>query len=126
MSVGHLKNTVKPESNDHPWDPQKVVVAQKVVVGQRLVNNSVVILAVFGIQGDHCSEVNKGVTVNKYDSRMVAETNNFLKPTEMRRRRHSPMTMVTESETTKEMRTTMKSTVLNHHFRLKNTDGVTA
>jgi hypothetical protein len=36
------------------------------------------------------------------------------------------MTMVTESETTKEMRTTMKSTVLNHHFRLKNTDGVTA
>ena len=63
MSVGHLKNTVKPESNDHPWDPQKVVVAQKVVVGQRLVNNSVVVLAVFGIQGSHCSEVNKGVTV---------------------------------------------------------------
>ncbi len=38
-----LINTVKPEYNDHPWDPRKVVIAQKVVVGQRVVQNFVVI-----------------------------------------------------------------------------------
>jgi hypothetical protein len=33
---------VKLEDNDHPWNPQKVVVAQRMVVGQRLVLNFVV------------------------------------------------------------------------------------
>ena len=48
--------TVKPEFNDHPRDPQKVVVVQKVVVGQRLVINFIVILVALGIQAGRCRQ----------------------------------------------------------------------
>ena len=48
--------TVKPEFNDHPRDPQKVVVVQKVVVGQRLVINFIVILVALGIKAGRCRQ----------------------------------------------------------------------
>jgi hypothetical protein len=30
-----LQNTVKPVNDDHPWDPEKLVVFEKVVINQR-------------------------------------------------------------------------------------------
>ena len=64
-------SSVKPEKNDYPWDPQKGVNVQKVVVSQRLEQNVVLVLAGLGIkaglcqQVGHCSEVffNTGLTV---------------------------------------------------------------
>ncbi len=41
---------VKPEYNDYLWDPKKVVIVQKVVFGQRLMDNFVVVLAGLGIK----------------------------------------------------------------------------
>jgi hypothetical protein len=46
--------TVKPEYNGHPWDPKKVAVVQKMVVGQRLVQHFVVVLAELGTQACRC------------------------------------------------------------------------
>jgi hypothetical protein len=43
-------NTVKPVYNGHPWDSKKVAVVLKVVVGLRLVDNSVVVLVGWGFR----------------------------------------------------------------------------
>ena len=47
-------SSVKPGKNDYPWDPQKGVNVQKVVVSQRLEQNVVLVLAGFGIQAGLC------------------------------------------------------------------------
>jgi hypothetical protein len=47
-------STVKPGYNTNPWAPQKVAVVKKVVVGQRMVKNLVVILVALGIQASSC------------------------------------------------------------------------
>jgi hypothetical protein len=48
--IGQTQRTVKPVYNGHPWDSKKLAVVQKVVVGQRLVDSSVVILLGLGFR----------------------------------------------------------------------------
>jgi hypothetical protein len=52
---------------DNLWDPQKMVVVQKVVFALRFVKNFAEVLVGLGIQAGYCLEVviNTGLTVHK-------------------------------------------------------------
>ncbi len=75
--------TVKPVYNGHPWDPEKVTVVQRVVVVQRLVQNTRLSCSMFIragdlgwslLTGDRCSEVAVSTGLTVYQQNIFSQT----------------------------------------------------